>query len=63
MSDGVPKILLPPLLPDNQLTCIVDDVTAAKDSKGAFGGAEKKNDRTIYHWIVRECVCICCTAL
>lgn len=34
---------LPPLLADNQLTWIVDDVTAASDKTGARGGATETN--------------------
>lgn len=37
----LPNIWLPPLLPDNQFTCMVDDVTAASDNMGDFGGAVK----------------------
>ena len=37
-----PSIGEPPLLPDSQLTWMVDDVTAANDRTGAFGGAAGK---------------------
>ena len=38
----LPRIGLPPLLPDSQFTWIVDDVIAATDSIGGLGGAKKK---------------------
>ena len=49
MENNLLSIGLPPLLPDSQLTCIVDDVIAAIDNTGGFGVA-RNIPKFINHW-------------